>query len=195
MLRAATARPPPGAARWVERAHAFRSGGDPPERCLQAPRRHRGAAADRVSGDGRSRGAGRRRAVPRTLLRRDRQDAPGRPHVPPRLVRAHRRFVSDGAAQPCRVERRQAMSPSRRLGWQALALGLALAIAGSPADAVEAPPGSKNFTPPRDVPNYFSNESGPFQGGANARNTQSDTAPILASPSSRGRAGVSARRN
>src|SRR5258705_7903822 len=89
------------------------------------------------------------------------------------------------------------MSLPPRLRPKALALGVALAVAvaGAPARAVEAPPGSKNFTPPRDVPNYFSNESGPFQGGANARNMQSDTAPILAAPSSRGRAVVSARRN
>jgi hypothetical protein len=89
------------------------------------------------------------------------------------------------------------MSLSRRLRCKALALGVALAIAvaGAPADAVEAPPGSKNFTPPRDVPNYFSNESGPFQGGANARNAQSGTAPIVAAPASRGKALTASRRN
>jgi hypothetical protein len=78
-----------------------------------------------------------------------------------------------------------------------LALGVALAIAlgGFPAGAVEAPPGSKNFTPPGDVPNYFSNESGPFQGGANARNAPSDTAPIVAVPASRGKALAASRRD
>jgi hypothetical protein len=85
----------------------------------------------------------------------------------------------------------------RRLHGLALALGaaLAIAVAGAPADAVEAPPGSKNFTPPADVPNYFSNESGPFQGGANARNAPSDTAPIVAAPAARGGAVTAARRD
>ena len=88
------------------------------------------------------------------------------------------------------------MSLSRRLPLRALALGLALAatVAGGPAAAVAAPPGSKNFTPPPDVPNYFSNESGPFQGGASARNAQSDTAAIAA-PASPGRAMAASRRN
>src|SRR5205807_1329788 len=106
-----------------------------------------------------------------------------------RLVCAHQRSLSDGAAQPCRLERRQAMSLSRRLRGLALACcaALAVVVAGVPANAVEAPPGSKNFSPPRDVPNYFSNESGPFQGGAHARSAQPDTAPIVAAQASRGR--------
>jgi hypothetical protein len=89
------------------------------------------------------------------------------------------------------------MSLPRRLRRKALALGVALAVAvaGAPANAVEAPSGSKNFTPPRDVPNYFSNESGPLRGGATARSTQSETGPIAAAPASRGRAVASARRN
>jgi len=89
------------------------------------------------------------------------------------------------------------MSLSRRLRRLALALGaaLAIAVAGAPADAVEAPPGSKNFSPPGYVPNYFSNESGPFQGGAHARSAQPDTAPIVAAPAARGRAVASSRRN
>jgi len=88
------------------------------------------------------------------------------------------------------------MSLPRRLPLRALALGLALAaaVAGIPAAAAAAPPGSKNFTPPADVPNYFSNESGPFQGGANARNTQSDTSAIGALPASPGRALTLSRR-
>ena len=85
---------------------------------------------------------------------------------------------------------------SRYLRALTLALAaLALAVAGAPADAVEAPPGSKNFSPPRDVPNYFSNESGPFQGGANTRNAQSETAPIVAAPGPHGRVATSSRRN
>jgi hypothetical protein len=91
----------------------------------------------------------------------------------------------------------KAMSLARRLHGLALALGaaLAVALAGAPADAVEAPPGSKNFTPPIDVPNYFSNESGPFQGGANTRNAPSDTAPVIAAPASRGGAVAASRRD
>lgn len=66
--------------------------------------------------------------------------------------------------------------PDRRGRAAALALSLCLpilclldAVAGRPAHAVEPPPGSRNFTPPGSVPNYFSNESAPFQGGAGAR--------------------------
>ena len=89
------------------------------------------------------------------------------------------------------------MSGCRRLRHLAVALGVALALAasGAPAGAVEAPPGSKNFTPPGFVPNYFSNESGPFQGGANTRNAPSDTAPIVAAPGPRGGAVAASRRN
>jgi hypothetical protein len=89
------------------------------------------------------------------------------------------------------------MSLSRRLRALALVLGVAFAaaVAGGPADAVEAPPGSKNFSPPGYVPNYFSNESGPFQGGANTRNAQSETAPIVAAPGSRDRVAAASRRN
>jgi len=84
---------------------------------------------------------------------------------------------------------------SRRSLKLALAIALAAAVAGGPAAAVEAPPGSKNFSPPGYVPNYFSNESGPFQGGATARAAQPDTAPIVAAPASRGRALAASRRN
>jgi hypothetical protein len=89
------------------------------------------------------------------------------------------------------------MSLSQRLHGLALVLGAAfvIVVAGAPADAVEAPPGSKNFSPPADVPNYFSNESGPFQGGANTRNAPSDTAPIVAAPASRGGALAASRRD
>ena len=52
-----------------------------------------------------------------------------------------------------------------------LAAGVALAasVAGAPVHAVAAPPGSKNFTPPGDVPNYFSGEAQSFQGNAASR--------------------------
>lgn len=89
------------------------------------------------------------------------------------------------------------MSLSRRLCHLALALcvALAVAVAGMPADAVEAPPGSRNFTPPADVPNYFSNESGPFQGGANARNAEPGAGPSVAVATPRGRVASLSRRN
>jgi hypothetical protein len=77
----------------------------------------------------------------------------------------------------------------------ALAVALAAAVAGEPAAAVEAPPGSKNFSPPGYVPNYFSNESGPFQGGATVRDARPDTAPIVAAPAARGRVLATSRRN
>ena len=88
------------------------------------------------------------------------------------------------------------MSGYRRRRPLAFVLSIALAagVAGPPADAVEAPPGSKNFTPPTSVPNYFSNESGPFQGGTDARGAQSETAPIVAAPRSRGRVAAVSRR-
>lgn len=88
------------------------------------------------------------------------------------------------------------MSLSRRLRLLALALfiGLATAVAGLPADAVETPPGTTNFTPPAYVPNYFSNESGPFQGDANARTAQPGVGPSLAAPAARGSGAALAHR-
>ncbi len=87
------------------------------------------------------------------------------------------------------------MSLARRRRHLALAIcvALAIAVAGMPVDAVGAPPGSKNFTPPADVPNYFSNESGPFQGGANTRATQPGAGPIVAAPASRSRVAAASR--
>ena len=76
------------------------------------------------------------------------------------------------------------MSRSVRLCDLALAfsIGLGLAFLGAPAHAIEAPAGSKNFTPPGDVPNYFSNESGPFRGGAAASTAQQGAVPVVAAP-------------
>lgn len=63
--------------------------------------------------------------------------------------------------------------------------GLLLA-ASMPARAVEPAPGSKNFEPPGAVPNYFSNEAGPFRGGAGAETTYSspggNSGPAVVSP-------------
>jgi hypothetical protein len=86
------------------------------------------------------------------------------------------------------------MSLSWRL-WTlplALSIGLAAAVANVPAEAVETPPGTTNFTPPAYVPNYFSNESGPFQGGASARDA--GVGPSLAAPAPRGRGAVLSHR-
>src|SRR5437588_13092673 len=77
----------------------------------------------------------------------------------------------------------------------ALSVALVLAMAGVPAVAVEAPPGSKNFSPPGYVPNYFSNESGPFRGGASAGSAPSETAPIVAAVGSRDRVAAASRRH
>ena len=79
------------------------------------------------------------------------------------------------------------MRLSRRLHSLILALSVALAaaLAGMPAAAVETPPGTTNFTPPPYVPNYFSNESGPFQGGVNTRTAQPGGGPSLAAPEPR----------
>jgi len=92
------------------------------------------------------------------------------------------------------------MSLSQRLGPRlhplalALCFGLGVAVAGGPADAVEAPPGSKNFTPPPEVPNYFSNESGPFHSGAIARSAEPGAVPMVAAPASRDGHAVASRR-
>jgi len=43
-------------------------------------------------------------------------------------------------------------------------LAVAVALVAAPAMAVEMGPGTKNFTAPRNVPNYFSNEAEPFLG-------------------------------
>jgi hypothetical protein len=88
------------------------------------------------------------------------------------------------------------MSLRRRLRPTALAVCVALAagLAGLPAGAVEAPPGSKNFNPPANVPNYFSNESGPFQGGAAARTAHPGVSPIFVAPAPRRSIATAARR-
>ena len=84
-------------------------------------------------------------------------------------------------------------------GLRALVLafgaGLAIAVAGAPAGALEAPPGSKNFTPPADVPNYFSNESGPFHSGATAHTAQPSAVPVAIAPPVHGGHAVASRRD
>jgi hypothetical protein len=65
-----------------------------------------------------------------------------------------------------------------------LAAGLAIAAAAAvPSAAVAEPPaGSRNFTPPAVVPNYFSNESGPVLGTPAARPAEPASAPAAAVP-------------
>ena len=84
-------------------------------------------------------------------------------------------------------------------GARRLAAATCLAIAGvlatSPAGAVEPPSGSRNFTAPGYVPNYFSNESGPFHSGANARVAQPGVPPGFAAPAPRPGIAVAAHRH
>jgi hypothetical protein len=47
-----------------------------------------------------------------------------------------------------------------------LFLGLAAALIAGEARAADTGNGSKNFSTPQSVPNYFSNEAGPLQGAA-----------------------------
>jgi hypothetical protein len=74
---------------------------------------------------------------------------------------------------------------------RAAGVALALAVAGAPVHAVAAPPGSKNFTPPGYVPNYFSGEAQSFQGNATARAAPSGAGPGFAAP--RGTVAVASR--
>jgi hypothetical protein len=84
------------------------------------------------------------------------------------------------------------MTPGRGAGRgvRGLALsGLLIvcgALAGAPSQAFEPPQGSKNFTPPSSVPNYVSNEAGPFGRGSSAAQPGADrfnTAPVAATGS------------
>jgi hypothetical protein len=79
---------------------------------------------------------------------------------------------------------------ARAARWLALrfALGLALpgvlALCGAPSEAFEPPLGSKNFTSPSFVPDYFSNEAAPFGRGSQAAQPAADrfnTAPVATS--------------
>jgi hypothetical protein len=74
------------------------------------------------------------------------------------------------------MERRQTMSLPRvaLAGW----IALFLATASLPAWAQVPMEGSRNFQPPSSAPNYFSNEAGPFRGGAGAETTYSSSPPI-----------------
>ena len=76
------------------------------------------------------------------------------------------------------------MSLRRILGcWaRALCVALAVMLAAPAAGAIEPPSGSKNFTPPGSVPDYFSNESGPFRGAGGAVAAPPSAAPVVAAP-------------
>ena len=64
-----------------------------------------------------------------------------------------------------------------------VAAGLAIAAAAAVPSAVAEPPaGSRNFTPPAVVPNYFSNESGPVLGTPAVRPAEPAPAPAAAAP-------------
>jgi hypothetical protein len=69
-------------------------------------------------------------------------------------------------------------------GRWVVAAGLAIAagIAVPSAAVAEPPAGSRNFTPPTVVPNYFSNESGPVLGTPAVRPTEPALAPAAAAP-------------
>jgi hypothetical protein len=71
-----------------------------------------------------------------------------------------------------------------RLCRWAISAGLTLAAAiAVPSGAIaEPPPGSRNFSPPAAVPNYFSNESGPILGTPAARPPQPAPVPVVAIP-------------
>jgi hypothetical protein len=68
------------------------------------------------------------------------------------------------------------MNLRRRLRARAVAVVLLLGatVASGSAHAVEAGPGSRNFTAPGSVPNYFSNEAAPFQGEIRAAQPGAD---------------------
>ena len=71
-----------------------------------------------------------------------------------------------------------------RLCRWVVAAGLTLAAAAAiPSSAIAEPPaGSRNFSPPAAVPNYFSNESGPILGTPAARPPQPAPVPVIAVP-------------
>jgi hypothetical protein len=70
---------------------------------------------------------------------------------------------------------------------------LALCVAFASVHAIAAP-GSKNFTSPPYVPNYFSSEAGSFQGNATAQAPQPGAGPVFAAPAPRRTVAVASRR-
>src|ERR1700681_1733656 len=94
-----------------------------------------------------------------------------------------------------RPESRQAVSPRGSLFRRMLAVfvAFAAALAFAPLDARAAPPGSKNFTSPAYVPNYFSSEAGSFQGNATGRAGPTGAGPGFAAPAPRRTVAVASR--
>ena len=109
-------------------------------------------------------------------------------HPAARAVNTRRQGMIVSAPLPFGLGR-QAMRLHRGFRRLALAITAALVVAAAaaPSGAVETPAGSKNFTAPGYVPNYFSNESVPFQGGAGARAGQPGAVPVFAAPAPRHR--------
>jgi hypothetical protein len=88
------------------------------------------------------------------------------------------------------------MTRCRRICTRVLGMCLMLGLAAAETSyAIEPPPGSRNFTPPGFVPNYFSNEAAPFHGGAGARLVQPGADQFNAAPASGGRAAAASRRH
>ena len=85
------------------------------------------------------------------------------------------------------------MSLRRRL--LAVFIVLLAALAAAPLQAMEPAAGSKNFSAPRSVPDYFSNESGPFHTGASARAARPGPAGRFAAPMTDRATSVAARRH
>src|SRR5258707_15311238 len=77
---------------------------------------------------------------------------------------------------------------------QALVLALVATFAAAPAIAVEPPPGTKNFSVPSGVPNYFSNEVGAPHGSGGIVRPAPAPSAIAAAPSGRSRGAVGAPR-
>ena len=69
----------------------------------------------------------------------------------------------------------------RRLAL-AVCLAYGAGLGTDMAAAVEPPSGSRNFTAPRHVPNYFSNETAPFRGTSGGQTTSPGAGPVVAAP-------------
>lgn len=69
----------------------------------------------------------------------------------------------------------------RRLAL-AVCLAYGAGLGMETAAAVEPPSGSRNFTAPNHVPNYFSNETAPFRGTSGGQTASPGSGPIVAAP-------------
>jgi len=88
------------------------------------------------------------------------------------------------------------ISPGGRLRRLALAVCLVYSagLAVETAAAVEPPSGSRNFTPPGHVPNYFSNETAPFRGTSGGQTAAPGASPVVAVPGIANHGAVAATR-